>query len=458
MPMNAVRRWPIAALAAAALLGLLGGVLADKRPSTMILVCVIFAAILGLAMLGDRAFAWSIVLVAVAPWYPFTEHAAAPGGINQKAVCIAIATAPLAPWLWSLAVGGRRTRPSPRALLLGVLFGGLALLVFSTLGGVAKMIDPEVIGFLFVGVSFLCARRFTDPRAWPAAACAGLVILLLLGIVAAVTAPGGRVGYFSGYPITYGALVVGLMPLALLFAYGRSRLLAALLAAATGVLLVLGESRSAWIATGVMLLVLVALLARRGNLRALALVGAAVLLVLGLVIGTGSLHKVVEQRLSAKAVAGSSLTHRTWSYSYATGQIGRNPLFGAGAPGFAALEAANRTSIGAIDNGYLSVTVDMGLIGLLAATVPIFVALAVLLRCLRFGVAPPLETAIALGILGIAVVTAFYDSFYWAQLDLLMGTLGGVLSIRINQVAPALTARPALTVARERALGLLAAR
>jgi O-antigen ligase len=434
--MNALNRWPILATGGM-LLGLAGGLLADKRPSTMIVLCLLFAAVLSLAMLGDRAFPWAIVLVSVTPWYPFTEHAAAPGGINQKAICSAMAAAPLAPWLWSLSFGGRRTRPSPRALLMGVLFGGLALLIFSTLGRVSKMIDTEVVGYLFIGVAFLCARRFVDLRNWPPAGFAGLAILLLLGVEAAATAPGGRVGYFSGYPITYGALVVGLLPIALLFAYRRSRPLAAILAATTGVMLILSESRSAWIATIVMLLVLVALLARRGNLRALALVGAAVLLVVTLVIGTGSLHKVVEQRLSAKAISGTSVTHRAWSYSYATGQIGQRPLFGAGAPGFAAIEAADRTSIGAIDNGYLSVTVDMGLIGLAAALIPIMVALTVLLRCLRFGVNPPLELALALGIVGMAVVTAFYDSFYWAQIDLMMGAMGGALSVRVNQIAPA---------------------
>ena len=434
--MNALSRWPTIA-AGGILLGLAGGVLAEKRPSTMVVLCLIFAAVVGLAMLGDRAFPWAIVMVSVAPWYPFTEHSAAPTGINQKAICTAIAAAPLAPWLWSLALGGRRTRPSPRALLMGVLFAGLTLLIFSTLGRVSKMIDTGVIGFLFIGVAFLCARRFVDLRGWPEAGFAGLAILLLLGVDAAFTAPGGRVGYFSGYPITYGALVVGLLPIALLFAYSRSHLLAAVTAATTGVLLVLSESRSAWVATVVMLLVLVALLVRRGNLRALALVGAAALLVVTLVIGTGSLHKVVEQRLSAKAATSTSVTHRTWSYSYATGQIGNRPLFGVGAPGYANTEAANRTSIGAIDNGYLSVTVDMGLIGLAAALIPIMVALAVLLRCLRFGVNPPLELALALGIVGMAVVTAFYDSFYWAQIDLLLGAMGGVLSLRINQIAPA---------------------
>ncbi len=416
------------------MLGLVGGILVERRPSTVIELCLIIAALLGLAMLGDRALPWAVVLVAVTPWYPFTEHAAAPGGVNQKTICIAVAAAPLAPWLWSLAFGGRRTRPSPGALLLGVLLGGLALLIYTTLGSLSAMIDPGVIGFLFIGVTFLCARRFVDLHGWPAAGFTGLVVLLLLGAEAAIAAPGSRVGYFVGYPITYGALLVGLIPIGLLFAFRRSRLLAAVTAAAAAAMLVFSESRSAWIAAGVILLVLVALLARGRNLRALVLVGAAALIALGLVLGTGSLHKIVEQRLNARTATSESVTHRVWSAEYAIGQIEQRPIFGAGAPGFAAEEANNRTSIGAIDNGYLSVTVDMGLVGLGVALIPILIALAVLLRCLRFGVTPPLELALALGVLGMAVVTLFYDSFYWSQLDLLFGAMGGALSLRVRAI------------------------
>jgi hypothetical protein len=436
----ALNRWQVLAIVSA-VLGLVGGVLAEKRPSTAIELCAIVVAILGLAMLGDRAFPWAIVLVVVAPWYPFTAHSAAPGGINQKFICIVIASATLAPWLWSLAVGGRRTRPSQRTLLMGLLYGGLALLIYTTLGGLSRMVTPVVAGYLFAGVAFLCARRFVDVRSWPAAGFTGLLILLLLGAEAYATAPTSRVGYFVGYPITYGALLVGLMPVGLLFAFRRSRLLAAVIAAASVAMLVFSESRSAWIAATVILLVLVALLARGGNLRALALVGTAALIVIGLVVGTGSLHKVIEQRLNAKTATSESVTHRVWSASYALGQIGHNPVFGAGAPGFSAEEANNRTSIGAIDNGYLSVTLDMGLVGLAAALIPILIALAVLLRCLRFGVTPPLELALALGVLGMAVVTIFYDSFYWSQIDLLFGAMGGALSVRINAIAPAWVVR-----------------
>lgn len=425
--------WQLA-VAAAILLGLLGGALAERKPSDAILIAVVIAAVVGLAMLGDRAFPWAIVVVVVAPWYPFVGEAAEPPIVRQKVLCAAIASAPLVPWLWSLALGGRRTRPSRGALLMAVLFASLALLIYETLGSVSALIESGVVGFLFAGVAFLCARRFGDGRGWLASAFAGLAVLGLLGAYAYVKAPAHRVGYFVGYPITYGALVVGLLPAALLFAYQRSRLLAGGLAAGAAVLLIFSESRSSWVAATVMLIVAVLLQARAGNYRALAAVTTVVVVLVALIAGTGTLHNIVEQKLSAKVVTSQSVTHREWSYGYALETIQHQPIFGAGAPGYSAREAASKTTIGAIDNGYLSISVDMGLVGLVAALIPIAVALRVLGRCLRLGVTPRHELALALGILGMAVVTVFYDSFYWAQIDLLLGAMGGVLSVRLARI------------------------
>jgi hypothetical protein len=296
------------------------------------------------------------------------------------------------------------------------------------------MISVGTVGFIFLGVSFLIARRFGDGRGWPGAAFLGLAVLLLMGLDAYTRAPSNRVGYFTGYPITYGGLVVGLLPLAVLFAYRRSRLLAGATVAAAAAMLILSESRSSWVGATVILVLVVLLQARAGNFRALGAAAAVVGILAALVLGTGSLHHIVEQKLSAKVQSSQSVTHRVWSYGYAIKTIGREPLLGAGAPGFAAQEAGNKTSIGAIDNGYLSTAVDMGLVGLAAAFIPIATALLALGRCLRFGVTPRLELALALGIIGMAMVTAFYDSFYWAQIDLLLGAMGGVLSTRIARI------------------------
>jgi O-antigen ligase len=199
-------------------------------------------------------------------------------------------------------------------------------------------------------------------------------------------------------------------------------------------LLILSESRSSWVAATVVLVLAVLLQARAGNFRALAAVTTIVVLLGTLVLGTSSLRNIVERKLSSKISTSQSVTHRRWSYGYALETIGQRPVFGAGAPGYSAIEAANKTSIGALDDGYLSISVDMGLVGLFAAFIPIAVALRVLGRCLRLGVTPRYELALALGIVGMAVVTIFYDSFYWAQIDLLFGAMGGVLSTRITRV------------------------
>ncbi len=431
---GALARPPVL-LAGALLLGLLGGALVHRQPSTAVLLSVIVVAILGLAMLGERAFPWAIVIVAVAPWYPFIVEEAAPPVVKQKVLCAAVAAAPLAPWLWSLALGGRRTRPSRAALLMGVLFLGLAILIHENLHGISALIQSGIVGYLFIGVSFLCARRFGDGGGWLAASFAGLVILLLLGADAYVRAPSARVGYFSGYPITYGALVAGLLPGALLFAFRRSRLLAAGIGAASVAMLIFSQSRSSWVAVTVVLIVVAILQARAGNYAALRAIGAGVVVLAALILGTSSLHRLVEEKLNAKVASSQSVTHRQFSYSYGIHAIGQRPFFGAEEPGFSAKESANKTNIGAVDNGYLSVGVDMGLVGLIAAFIPIAVALRVLARCLRLRATPTYELALALGILGMAVVAAFYDSFYWAQLDLLMGAMGGVLSTRVGRIA-----------------------
>jgi O-antigen ligase len=429
-------RWQVL-LAAAVLLGLLGGALAERKPGTALGICVGLVALFGLAMLGERAFPWAIVAASVVPWYPIVAEAAEEPIVKQKVLCGAIAAAALVPWLWSLALGGRRTRPSRAALLMGVLFAALALLVYETLHSFQEIIDSKVVGFIFIGVTFLCARRFGTGRGWLASAFGGFAVLALIGFYAYLKAPANRVGYFTGYPITYGALVVGLLPAALLFAYQRSRLLAAGVAAAGVALLILSQSRSSWVAAIVILMVAVVLQARAGNFRALGAVTAGVVILVALVLGTGSLHHIVEKKLSAQVSSSQSVTHRQWSVGYAFETIGHQPVFGAGAPGFSAQEAANKTSIGAIDNGYLSITVDMGIVGLIAACIPIGVALRVIGRCLRLGVAPRQDLALALGVLGMAVVTLFYDSFYWAQIDLLLGAMGGVLSVRVARITRA---------------------
>lgn len=423
------RRWVVPA--AAALLGLLCGATIIKRPTLAVALALSVCVAIALIILGSRAFAWSIVLVAVIPWYPFLTDTALPPVVPQKILCAAIAGAPLVPWLWVAAAQRSFQRPSRLALLYGLMFAGLAVFIYQAVGAIKPMIQSQTFGLLFGGAAFLCARRFGRTDAWPRAAFVGVVALIAMGLVAYANVPDQRVGGFSGYPITFGALVVALLPGGLTFALGRSKILAAVLAAAAGALLILSESRSSWIAVIVLLLVLVVLLVRLQQWRALRGVGALAAVVIALVVATGSLQGIVERKLGPEVRQSESVTHRTYSYGFAAGQLRERPVFGAGAPGYSAQASDQETGIGALDNGYLSITVDTGLFGLAMVMVPILMTLALLGSWIRRAAAPPADDlALALGILGIAVVTVFYDSFYWAQLSLLLFAMGGTLSTR----------------------------
>lgn len=432
-PLSPSFRWRASVAAVVLLSGLVGGFAVSHRGSMVLVLGLAVLAIPCLTFLGDRAFAWALVIVAVAPWYPFAATSSVAPRVPQRVLAAVIAMAPLVPWLWSLGTDRRTSLPRSRwTLLLGILYAGYAVMIYHTVGGIKPMVQSGTVGFLFGGVTFLCARRFSNPRPWLAAGFGGLLALIVMGIAAKAGGSGDRIGYFVGYPITYGALVVGLLPAALLFAVRRSRLLALAVGALAAVALIWSQSRSSWAAVAVMLLVLVAVLARRRAMRPLALVGGATAVVIAIIFVTGSLRHVVETKLSSNIGSTSSVTHRAWSLGFGWHEIGLSPILGHGAPGYAAQLTGNATGISAVDNGYVSITVDMGIFGLIGAIVPIVIALIVVLRCLFSGLSPPTDLALALGILGMAVVTAFYDSFYWASMVMLMAGMSGVLSTRLR--------------------------
>lgn len=420
----------LAILAAAVVVGPIAGALTVRKPAVALLVCLAVLSLFALAALGDRAFPWLIMLVAVIPWYPLTGEGDAPPLVKQLFFCIAIVAAPLVPTLWSLAQGERRARTNRIMLLLAILSFGFFVIVYLTVG-LKDMVQSGTIGFLIGGITFLCARRFSDPEPWLAACFGGLVVLTLCGFLAFAADPSERVGSFSGHGITFGALVVMVLPGALVWAARRSRLLAFGAATAGATLMIISLSRSSWIAAIVMVFIVMMLLARRGDFRLLSYVATGMVVAIAVIFLTGSLHKIVEQRVNSNVTSSDSFTHREFSLHFFTAEVKNRPIFGASQPLFAAQQAGAETDIGAVDNGYLSISVDMGLLGLAVALFPLAVALITLARSLRLGVASPPDIALALSLVGVGVVTLFYDSFYWAQLDLLMFAMGGVLSARL---------------------------
>jgi len=430
--MTAINRWRWAGLAGALVLGPIAGAMAARKPTVTLLLCLAVAGLFGLAMLGDRAFPWAVVLVVVAPWYPFVGDQALAPRVPQKVLVAAIVAGPVVPWLWSLASRTRRTRPNSVMLLYGLLFAGLGGIVYASVGNVKDMINSQVAGFVLAGFTFLCARRFTDARAWLAACFGGFVALSVMGALAFASAPSTRVGSFVGYGITFGALIVGLLPPALVFAAQRGRTLTIATAMAGAFMLIVSQSRSSWVATLALVLLVMVVLARVGDTRLLGAVGLGTATAIGLIFATGSLHSIVEKRLSSDVGSSEAVTHRAFTYHYGISQIGHRPVFGAAQPGYAAKQVGASTDLAAVDNGYVSIGIDMGLVGLAAVLFPLAMALRVLGRCLRSAITPPLELAMALAVIGMSIVGVFYDIFYWAQIDLLMFAMGGVLSARLD--------------------------
>lgn len=425
-------RWLVPAiLAGAAAVGLLGGAMVAKRPEFALLVGLALAGVLALAALGTRAFPWAVVLFAIVPWYPFLTPSAEPPLVSQDVLCLAIVATPLIPWAWNAIAGRGDARGGIRILtFVAVLYGAYAFVIYQTLGGFWPMVHSSIVGLLFGGVAFICARR-ADHRSWLAACFFGFLVLAGLGLASYAAAPDIRVGYFVGYPITYGALVIGLLPAAVIYAADRSRWLAAFVGLLGAVMLILSESSSAWVAAVAVLLLGMTALIRLGGRRAVGGIAVAALAAAAMVVATDPLGDAVERQISPDVAESSSVTHRVWSVGYATGEIGERPLFGFGAPGYSGSSAEEETGIGAIDNGYLSVAVDLGLFGLAGVLLPIIVALIMFGRVVRRIVDDPLDLALSLGIIGVGVVTFFYDSFYWASLAILIGAMGGTLFARL---------------------------
>jgi O-antigen ligase len=442
--MRALDRWRIAGIGAGIVVGPLAGALVVRKPSLAIILCLAIVAVVALDVLGDRALPWILMAFVVAPWYPMTAAEVSgtslpPPIVKQSVLCGAIVLAPLLPWLWGIAARPSWTPRSRFAPLFGMLFVSLFVLVYLNKTTFSDLITSGVVGFLFAGVTFLCARRNARAEDWLAPCFAGLMVLILLGFLALAQAPGTRIGAFTGYAITYGALLAGLLPGAVAWAARRSLPLAFLTVALALTMEILSRSRSSWVATLVMLLLVMLLLARRGNVRAFGTVIVSAAIVVGLGLSIGPLHKIISERLNEKKNRNTdSVVHRTWSVSFATGEIRRHPMFGHGQPGFAGKQSGQLTGINAIDNGFLSITVDLGLLGLLAVLTPILFALRMLGSVLLRRRGPPTaELALALGIVGLAVDSAFYDGFYWAQINLLLFAFGGVLSTRFASALPA---------------------
>ena len=411
--------------AAALLLAALAGAAVTRRPELAIPAIGAAAFVLALAVLGDRALAWFVTVAAVLPYFQLTVGFEDEPRLPSTLLPALLFLAAAGPFAWSVATK-RAELPPTRAHLVIAAAAVLVLLLSVDEAGTEALTTFTSGGFLAGLATYVCARRFPRAGDWLAPAVVGLVILLGFGAVEFSMNPDERIGWFTGYPILYAGLVVMLLPPALVWSYRRSRGLAAVLAGGSVLAVVLSETRSAWLAIVVMLLVAGALLirARRaGAIGLLVVAVGAVALAIGL---SGDLSEVVARRLSTEDLATSSVTHREFSYGYTLDRFQEEPLFGRGVAGALKLDIENRTGITAADNGFLSLAGDLGVLGLLLGLIPVVAAVATLMRAWTVGVTDA-ELALALGLVGILVVTLFFDTYYWPQSSVLIYAVAAVL-------------------------------
>jgi O-antigen ligase len=415
--------------AGAVLVGLLAGAVVARRPelAPAAIGATVFA--LAVALLGDRGIAWFLTVAVALPWFPMHEGFEGESVVPSTLLPALILVTAAAPYAWSLATRTSELPPTRGHVLLVAAVAVTWVLGLSLLGTEA-MKSIATGGFLVGLATYVFARRFPSSEHWLLPAVVALCILLGWGAAEFSSDPSERVGAFTGYPILYAMLVVTLLPAAVVWALARARVLAGVLLAGGVVAVIVSQTRSAWLALAVMLLVLLALLIRRRRAGSVALLVVALAGLAVAVLSSDELSEVVSSRLSTRNLASESVTHRSYTYAYTYDRFIEEPLWGRGYAGALKEDIASRTGITAVDNGFLSLAGDLGVLGLLLGLLPAAAAGSTLWRARGEQGVDSADLALALGLVGAVVVTLFFDTFYWPQSAALMYAWTGVLLAR----------------------------
>jgi hypothetical protein len=411
--------------ATALLIAALAGAVVTRRPELALPGIGAIAFVLVLAVVGDRALAWLVTLGAVLPYFPLYLGLEGEAIVPTPLLPALILLTAAGPFAWSLATK-RGGLPPTRGHLLLAATALLTLALSLAQAGTDALSSFSSGGFLIGLATYICARRFPSADAWTAPAVVGLAVLLGWGAAEYSGNPDERIGWFTGYPILYAGLVVMLIPPAMVWTYQRSRALAAVLLGGSVLAIILSETRSAWLALVVMLLLVVALLIRSRRAGAVGLLVVALAALATAIATSSELSETLSTRLSARNLATESVTHRQFSYGYTLDRIQEQPLYGRGVAGALKEDIEQRTGITAADNGFLSLAGDLGVLGLILGLVPVGAAGVTVVRAWT-GKVTDAELALALGLIGLLVVTLFFDTFYWPQSAALMYAVSGVL-------------------------------
>ncbi|QCW50793.1 hypothetical protein FE634_10905 [Nocardioides dongxiaopingii] len=225
------------------------------------------------------------------------------------------------------------------------------------------------------------------------------------------------------HPIEYGAVITMMLPLALALAYGdreRSALRRWVPVAAIGICIPLSISRSALVAGAVALVVVLASWPRAA--RAVAGVALLVGSVLMYLLVPGMLGSLLG--LFTRIGSDSSALSRTGSYDIAAEFVATSPVFGRG---FGTFLPAYRI----LDNQYLGLTIEIGLVGLTAFLAVLVAALWSAVRARRAArdllgaqLATGLLGAVAAGAVNLALFDGLSFSMSAGVLFLVLGLAG----------------------------------
>ena len=245
-----------------------------------------------------------------------------------------------------------------------------------------------------------------------------------------LTRPSGT----STHPIEYGVLLTMILPIAITFAMRSPtrRWVYRAFLFAIGFAVFLSISRSAMLCAGVALMVLAASWTLGARLRALfALTALAVLVYLTVpgVLGTIT-------RLFTGVTDDASIASRTESYALAGQFISRSPLLGRGFGTFL-------PKYWILDNGYLGLLIEGGILGLAGLLILITAAAAAARKARRMAVDEfdrDLAQALLASVAAGACSLAFFDTFAFPQTAgcffLILGMAGAMRRLTMAEAAP----------------------
>lgn len=358
-------------------------------------------------------------------WYHVQRAEFRRGGVQPVRWAIAAFLLSVAiSYVWAMArpLPADEVSPADSGLLRVVSLCGIALVANDGIRSLERM--RQLVRFVVAAaaaVSALSILQVATGRLWvDRIAVPGLVhtAVMDLGDRAGLIRPSGT----ASHPLEFASVLAMTFPLAIMYVKGKGRLrpLYAVLLSCLFLGVLLSLSRTAILCLAIGLVFILPTLPRSwriaGGIGAVALTGVLYVTVPGIV---GTLRGMF------LGISGDpSVQSRTDSYALVAEFIGRSPIVGRGLGTFL-------PKYWILDNMYLQILIELGMVGLLALLAVFVSAIVCALSARRSTWASAdkdLATGVAAGVSAGAVSLAFFDTFAFPQsafvLFLLVGMAG----------------------------------